>query len=237
MSTSTKITSKWLDVKGPDGEFKIYVGIPETDRSPALIIHQEIFGVNSHIRSVVDRYAKEGFLTVAPEMFWRLERNFEVGYEGKDFERALAYYPQFDEDAGLKDLKTVIDYVRAMPECSGKVGILGFCLGGKMAWRAAAEGMVDAAVSYYGGGIQDRTAEAEKINCPLLMHLGEHDDLIPPDETKKIEGAVKAKSNIEFNIYAGASHGFNCDARASYHKPSADLATERSLEMLRKSLL
>ncbi len=229
--------SDWVKVPAHDGgEFRAYLSTPAMVDGPGLIVLQEIFGVNKHIRNVCDKFAEEGFIVLAPDLFWRLEPNFEVGYEGEDFDRAIAHYPKFDETNGLADIESSINYLRKLPECSGKVGVTGFCLGGKLAYLSAARLKIDAAVSYYGGGIQNHLSEAKEINCPLIMHLGEHDDLIPPDAVAKIQSGLSGNNKVKIYIYEGANHGFNCDERASYNKDSADLAFSRSTGVLKYAL-
>lgn len=231
------MTSSWIKVSSQDGgHYRAYLSLPPSGKGPGLLVLQEIFGVNRHIRNVCDKFAAEGFVVLAPELFWRLEPNFEVGYEGEDFDRALAYYPKFDEQLGLADIESSRKHLKGLAECTGKIGVTGFCLGGKMTFHSATHLDIDCGVAYYGGGIQNHLEEAKDLKCPLVIHLGEHDDLIPPDAIAKIKKELGNNSKVTIYVYEGAQHGFNCDERASYHKPSADLAFKRSIDALKSAL-
>ena len=190
-----------------------------------LVIVQEIFGVNSHIRAVADGYAADGYLVVAPALFDRAKRNYETGYTQPDIEAGVAIM------MGLKWENTLADIAAAIgnAKSAGKVGIVGYCYGGAAAWMAVSRlpGLA-CAVPYYGGAIPSQIGEQPK--CPVLFHWGETDHSIPLEAAQKVAAAhPEAISN-----YYQAGHGFNCDQRASYHAESAKLARERTIEFLRK---
>lgn len=230
-------SNRWITITSDDGgEFRAYMTIPDGGKGPGVVLLQEIFGVNRHIRSIADKLADEGFTVVAPDLFWRLEPGFEVGYEGEDFERALAYYPKFNQELGLSDIGCTLKKLRSMPECTGRVGVMGFCLGGKLAYLCAVRLGFDVAVSYYGGGVQDHLDEASHLGCHLVIHLGETDDLIPPPAMAKIQETFEGDELADVYVYSGAEHGFNCDERASYHAEAAENAWARSLEALKSGL-
>jgi carboxymethylenebutenolidase len=205
-----------------------YVAKPAGGPIAGLVVVQEIFGVNAHIRSVADGYAKEGFLAVAPALFDRIERGIDLKYEGEDVQKAMALARQLNTGFFLKDTAAAIDYARA--QTREKTGVIGYCLGGSIAWVAACRLKIDAAVGYYGGSIAQYALEQPK--CPILLHFGKKDNHIPPEAVDKIRAA---HPEIPIYLYE-AGHGFNCDARASFDASSAKLARERSLGFLKENL-
>jgi carboxymethylenebutenolidase len=193
----------------------------------AIVVIQEIFGVNSHIKAVTDGFAAEGYLAIAPAMFDRVQKNFDVGYTPPDIEKGRDLRAKITLDMAMKDAQAAIDAVKG----AGKVGIVGYCWGGFVAWMAAAKlSGLSAAVPYYGGGILDNADIEPKV--PVMAHFGEKDHMIPVDGVKKL--AEKHKKHQVF-IYP-ADHGFNCDHRGSYDAPSAKQARERTLEFFRKHI-
>lgn len=221
--------SEHVTLKATDGhEFDAYVAAPVDEPIAGLVVIQEAFGVNAHIRSVVDGFAKDGFFAVAPALFDRIERGVELGYEGEDRERAMATVRKFDLEEGLKDIAATIDYVRK--KTGKKTGIIGYCLGGSEAWLAASRLNVDAAVGYYGRKVIDSLGESPK--CAVMLHFGKKDAHIPLDMVAKIQ---PAHPDVQVYLY-DADHGFNCDARSAYEPASAKLARERSLSFLKEHL-
>lgn len=219
-----------VQLKAQDGHtLDAYVARPATEPIAALVVIQEVFGVNAHMRSVADGYAKDGFLAIAPALFDRIERGVELRYEGEDMQKAMALSRKLNMDNMLRDTAATIDHARK--ESGRKTGVIGYCLGGSVAWLAACRLNVDAAVGYYGGYIAQHASEKPK--CPVMLHFGKKDAHIPMEAVDKIKAA-----HPEVPVYLyDAGHGFNCDARSSYHPASAKLARERSLEFLRKNLL
>src|SRR5512142_334475 len=145
---------QWIDIAAKEGgTFKGYLSVPASGSGPGILLLQEIFGVNKSMRDVADYYAEEGYVVLAPDLFWRLEPGIELGYGEADFGKAFGYYQRFDANQSIKDAADALKVLRARPECKGKVGALGFCLGGKLAYLVAARTDVDCAVSYYGVGI------------------------------------------------------------------------------------
>jgi len=230
---ASPIHTEWTSVAVPGGAFfDAYLARPPAGSGPGLVLFQEIFGVNEHIRALADQYALDGFVVLAPDVFWRQQRRVELGYEGEQRQRGIELAMGLKgPEVGL-DMVATVASLRARPEVSGaKVGAIGYCMGGRLAFLAAATAGVDAAVAYYGGGIQDQLDKAAGINCPVLFHYAERDDHIPPAAVDKVRTAMHGKS-AEVHVYPGAMHGFNCWARASYHAPSAALAHGRSLQFL-----
>jgi carboxymethylenebutenolidase len=229
------VTTQWIDVPGSDGGFGAYLALPPAGRGPGLLLLQEIFGVNAHIRGVAEQYALAGFVVIAPDLFWRKGARIELGYEGDDRQRADRLMSTIQTEAVVRDMQATLATLRTRPECSGKVGAIGYCMGGRLAYTAAALCGVDAAVAYYGGRIQDQLHLAAQINCPIQFHYGERDDHIPLSAVEAVREAVVDK-DAEIHVYAGAPHGFNCWARASYHPAAAALAHGRSLAFLAQQL-
>jgi carboxymethylenebutenolidase len=193
----------------------------------AIVVIQEIFGVNSHIKAVTDGFAADGYLAIAPAMFDRVQKNFDVGYTPPDIEQGRALRAKITVDMAMKDAQAAVDAVKG----AGKVGIVGYCWGGFVAWMASAKlNGLSAAVPYYGGGILDNADIEPKV--PVMAHFGEKDSMIPVDGVRKL--AEKHKKHQVF-IYA-ADHGFNCYQRGSYNAPSAKQARERTLEFFRKHI-
>jgi len=213
-----------IELSAADG-FKLAAYRAEPSGTPrgGLVVIQEIFGVNSHIRSVCDGYAADGYRVVAPALFDRAERGVDIGYSPEEIQRGVALKQKSGIDAALKDVAAARDAVAG----AGKVGITGYCWGGYVTWMAAARASGFAcAVPYYGGGMLEASAEQPK--CPVLAHFGERDQHIPVDGVRKF---AAAHPDVEVFIYP-ADHGFNCDQRGSYDAPSAKLARERTLAFL-----
>ncbi|WP_353233380.1 dienelactone hydrolase family protein [Diaphorobacter ruginosibacter] len=221
MSAFVKITSA-------DGfTFPAYVARPEGRARGALVLLQEIFGVNSHIRSVADRWAARGYLVVAPATFSRVQADVDLGYTGDDMKAGVALKARTEALPGagvLPDIQACIDFA-ARESGGGKVGIFGFCWGGLLTWRAAAElNGLSAAVPYYGGGMTTEKEIARSPKVPLMAHFGDRDAHISVESVKALEAA---HPQIQVYLYA-ADHGFNCDQRGSHDAAAARLADERT---------
>jgi carboxymethylenebutenolidase len=227
------VHTQWIEISPG---FAGYLALPPAGRGPGLVLWQEIFGVNAHIRAVAEQYALDGFVVLAPDAFWRQAQRADLGYEGADRERGFALMQGYGASDALADIAAGVAALRARPEVAGaKVGSLGYCMGGRLAYLSAATAGVDAAVAYYGGGIQGQLDRAAAIACPLQFHYAGHDDHIPPAAVDQVRAALAGKV-AEFHVYAAAMHGFNCWARASYDAPSAALAHGRTLTFLAQHL-
>jgi carboxymethylenebutenolidase len=216
--------SETIQIRASDGfTLDAYVARPAGEPIGGLVVIQEIFGINPHIRDVADGYAKDGFLVIAPALFDRLEKNVELGYEGEDRKRAMALYPKLDFGDAMKDLAAALDWARK--NSGKKAGVIGYCLGGTLAWLAAARLKPDAAVGYYAGGI-DRFA-AETLSAPVMLHFGSLDAHI----NKEMVGKV-ADAHPEVQIFwYDADHGFN-----RKEGDATKLARERSVEFLTRGV-
>jgi carboxymethylenebutenolidase len=221
--------TEFITLTAADGhELSAYVARPEAEPIAGLVVVQEIFGVNAHIRSVADGYARDGFLAVAPALFDRIERGVELAYEGADMQKAMTFVPKLDVEKALADVAAAMEF--AAHAAGNKVGVVGYCFGGSLAWLAATRLHPAAAVGYYGGRIANYAAETP--SAPVMLHFGKQDKHIPAEEVEKVHAA-----HPEVEIYwYDAGHGFNCDARASYNMEAAQLARQRSLSFLKKYL-
>jgi carboxymethylenebutenolidase len=206
-----------------------YRADPKAAPKGALVVIQEIFGVNSHIRSVCDRIAGEGYVAVAPALFDRQERNFESGYSPDEITTARKFVANPDWSAMLRDVQAAIGDVKSV----GPVGIIGFCMGGTVAFLGATrlDGL-SAAVCYYGGRIA--AFADEKPRCPVQMHFGDQDQSIPMSDVETIK---QKRPDCEIYVYQGAGHGFHCDERASFNAASAKVAWQRTMEFLGKNTM
>src|SRR4051794_21239980 len=159
-----------ISIKTPDGEFSAYVARPEAEKAPAVVVIQEIFGVNQVMRDITDGLAGQGYLAICPDLFWRIEPGIDITDQSDaEWKRAFELFNAFDVETGVSDIAATIAHIRKDPGCNGKVGAVGFCLGGLLAFLTATRTDADASVSYYGVGIENRVAEAEKLAQPLLM--------------------------------------------------------------------
>lgn len=232
------VTTTWIHLASAAGaEFSGYLALPPAGQGPGLVLFQEIFGVNAHMREVADQYAADGFVVLAPDLFWRQQHRVALGYEGADRERALELMRGLQADELQADVRTCVAALRARPELAAnpRVGCVGYCLGGRLAYIAAAVAGADVAVAYYGGGIQDRLELAPHVGCAMQFHYAEHDHGIALSAVESVRAAM-AGQKADFFIYPGAQHGFNCADRSAYHARSAALAHGRTLAFLAQNL-
>jgi carboxymethylenebutenolidase len=222
--------SEWVKVKSQDGfEMDAYVAKPHGEPIGAVVLIQEIFGVNTHIQSVVDGYAKDGFYVISPATFDRVEKNLHLDYSPESWKKAMDAMNKLDKEKAVEDIAATIEFAR---KATGKkVATLGFCLGGQLSWISAAKLPIDAAVGYYAGGIGNYAELTPRV--PVMLHFGSKDTHIPAEQVEKV-----AKAHPEVQIFwYDAGHAFNRDLDpASYDAASAKLARERSLEFLKKHL-
>ena len=219
---------KSITLTASDGHsLSAYRADPPGKPRGGVVVIQEIFGVNSHIRQVADSFAADGYLAIAPAMYDRIQRGFDVGYTPEDIQAGRALKEKSPVDAAMMDVSAAI---QAAAE-AGKVGIVGYCWGGFVSWMAAARAKgLACAVPYYGGGVTDNIAEQPK--CPVMLHFGDKDAHIPLAGVEKLK-AAHPKQVV--HVYA-AEHGFHCDHRGSYNAAAAKLARERTLEFFRKHI-
>lgn len=223
---------EWVEISN-DGKFQGYLCLPPSGRGPGIVLLQEIFGVNEHIRGLADNFAQAGYVVLAPDVFWRSQRRVSFGYDRAEREQAMALMKETDLSIATSDIGTAVSKLRWLDGVVGKVTAIGYCYGGLLAYMAAASGSVDAAVAYYGGGIQNRLEHADSIEVPILFHFGALDAHIPMSAVKSIEQAFAGRDNATVYIYPDADHGFNAGVRASYHEASAKLALRRTFAFLK----
>lgn len=223
---------EWKRIKASDGqELSAYLARPVGKPRGCLVVVQEIFGVNAHIRSVVDGFAEEGFVAIAPALFDRIEPGVELTYEGSDMQRAFGYFKQLVPQNAILDVAAAFEQVK---EVGTGVGVVGYCYGGFMSWLSSTRGPVngfqpDACVGYYAGGIGG--VAKEQPSCPVMLHFGTKDSHIGQDQ---IEAVREAHPEVKIFMYEGAEHGFNCDARASFNPDASALARKRTLDFFKE---
>lgn len=212
-----------------DGQqLEAYVAQPARPATAAVVVLQEVFGVNAHIRSLCDRYAAEGYLAIAPALYDRVEPGIELPYGPEGVARGRQIREQVPDATAMLDVEAAVHHLADLG--LRRVAVIGFCWGGTLAWLAAAHLPVTAAVAYYGTGIAANVHEVPMV--PVLLHFGEKDAHIPVTDVQKIRAAYP---QVPIHVY-DASHGFNCDDRAAYHAPSAGQANERTMQFLAQRL-
>lgn len=226
-----------LEIQTPDGAFSAYVARPAQTPAPAVVVIQEIFGVNQVMRDICDDYAAQGYLAVSPDLFWRIEPGVDITDQSEaEWKKAFALMNAFDPDQGVRDIRAVIDTIRGHADCSGKVGAVGFCLGGLLAFLTATRTDADASVSYYGVGIEQRTGEAERLANPLMMHIAEADQFVPKAAQELILGALKNHPQVQIHTYAGRDHAFARKGGEHYDAADANTANERTMAFFKANL-
>ncbi len=233
--TTSPVTTQWIDIPhGDDGNCQGYLAVPPAGAGPGILLIQEIFGVNHHMRAVAEQYAMDGYVVLAPDVFWRQEQRVELGYEGDDMEKAFSLMRAADFPQTLTDLAAAAKVLRSRPECDGPVASIGYCMGGILSYLCATQGSVDRAVSFYPGGIANHLDKARSLNVPVQIHLGADDHLIPPDQIEQVKSTFADQAASEVHVYEDAGHGFNCWARSAYVRRAAALSHGRTLTFLER---
>ena len=209
-------------------EFGAYLAMPKAGHGPGIIVIQEIFGVNAVMRTICDTLAAQGYMAVCPDLFWRQQPNVQLSDKTpEDWSRAMELFQGFHIEAGVRDLLSTLAHVRHRKECSGKVGALGYCLGGKLAWLMASRSDVDCTVGYYGVGLETMLHETHDIRTPLLLHIAEQDEYVPPDAQQKILKDIARNRNITAHAYP-AKHAFARLDGQNHDPAAAQQANERT---------
>src|SRR5580698_6054354 len=226
-----------ITIEGQDGTFNAYIARPTTLPAAAVVVLQELFGVNADIRKTCDELAEQGFVAVAPDLFWRQEPGVDLSVTSEaDWQHGLRLYQAYDRDAGVKDVADTINAVRSLPECNGKVANLGYCLGALMVFLTAVRfDGIDAAVAYHGGDTDKYLGEIDGLNAALLMHLAEEDEFISKAAQADIKTAIAKKPNTTVYSYPGQNHAFSRHGGAHYDAAAATLAHARTYEFLNQT--
>ena len=220
-----------------DGKFMAYLSLPERGSGPGVIVIQEIFGINGFVRQVCDDLADRGMVALAPDLFWRQEPGIQLTDQTEaEWTKAFQLFQGFDLNKGVDDLAATLNHLRRRKECTGKVGCVGFCLGGQLAYLMACRSNIDAAVGYYGVYIQDYIAEAVNIRHPLMLHLGEKDEFVPPEAQAIIIDGLKTIELVTLHRYPEDDHAFARVGGQHYNQASAELANQRTHDFLAASL-
>lgn len=229
----------FIDIRAADGSgsFRGYLAVPPAGRGPGIVVCQEIFGVNRTMRAIADGYAAEGFVALVPDLFWRQSPGVELGYQEQDWQRAFAFYKAFDEGKGVEDVGAAVAALRARPECTGRTGVVGFCLGGKLAYLAGCRlADVACAVCYYGVGIEHALDELPTARARLVLHVAAADEYCPPEAQEAIAKAALGHSRCEVHRYPGVGHAFARVGEEHFHEPSARAAHERTINAFKAEL-
>ena len=219
------------------GEFSAYVAMPSHNPAPALVVIQEIFGVNAEMRKKCDEFAKPGYIAICPDLFWRIEPDVQLTDKtDEEWQKAFDLMGKFDADKGIDDIQATINAIREHEDCSGDVGAVGYCLGGKLAYLTATRTDINASVGYYGVEIDKFLDEAENIKAPLLLHIAEEDEFVPKEAQEKIKSGLDNHDKVTIYSYPGVSHAFARDGGKNYDDYSATNANERTREFLSSNL-
>jgi len=227
-----------ININGRDGAFGAYIARPKALPAPTVVVLQELFGVNADIRKHCDELAEQGFIAVAPDLFWRQEPGVDLSVTSEpDWQHGLRLYQAYDREAGTRDVKDTVDTVARMPESTGRIAVLGYCLGALMTFLTAVRHRVDAAVAYHGGDTEKYLGEIGGLHTPLLMHLAEEDEFISKPAQAEIKKALATKPNATVYSYPGQRHAFSRHNGTHYNAAAAALANGRTSEFLNQQLL
>lgn len=226
-----------IDVNTPDGTFKAYIARPTMLPAPAIVVIQEIFGVNADLRDTCDELATQGYFALSPDLFWRLEAGVDLSDQTEaEWKKGFALYTAFDYPSGVSDIAATLQVARTLSGTSGKVGLMGYCLGGLMTFLTTARRGADASVAFYGGNTEKHLEEARNIKSPLMMHLGEEDEYIPKDAQKAIITALAGNKLAHVFTYPGCRHAFARHRGVHFDKNAAQLANSRTADFFRLHL-
>jgi carboxymethylenebutenolidase len=226
-----------ITIQGREGVFGAYIAQPRVLPAPAVVVLHEVFGVNTDIRKTCDELAEQGFLAIAPDLFWRQEPGVDLNHwSDAEWKKGLALYAAYDRDKGVRDISTTAHAAGQLDGASGKVGVMGFCLGGLMTFLTAAREKIDATVAYHGGETEKYLDEADKITAPMLMHLAEEDEFISKEAQAKIKAALSSKPNVKIYSYPGCNHAFARHTGTHYNAAAAAKANGRTWQFLHDHL-
>ena len=233
------MTSTYVTVSSEEGSFQAYLAVPESGKGPGIVLCQEIFGINNALREKADFLAEEGYTVLVPDLYWRLEAQVDLGYTEQDFQKAFQLYQKFNDDLGVQDIQSALSHLNALKECDPSVGasVVGYCLGGRLAYLAACRiPELACAIGYYGVGIEKHLDEAKKIQAKLVLHFAELDEFCPAEAREQIMTTLATIPKAETYLYRGVDHAFARPKSEHFHKPSALIAHERTITALRKAV-
>jgi carboxymethylenebutenolidase len=226
-----------ISIPGPDGAFSGYLAKPKSGTGPGVVVIQEIFGINAVMRGIADDLAAQGYVALAPDLFWRIEPGIQLTDQSEaEWKRAFELYQAFNVDNGVKDIQATINHLRALPGVTGKIGNVGYCLGGLLSYLSATRTDTDASVSYYGVGIEGKLAESSQIKKPTLLHIAEKDQFVPPPAQAQILDGLKGKPGVQAHVYPGVDHAFARIGGQHYDKTAATLANTRTADFFKTHL-
>ena len=230
-------SGSYIDIEAADGgRLRAYLAQPAQGSGPGLVLVHEILGINDFMRAMADRYAEEGYVCLVPDLFWRLEAAVDLGYSESELERGAVLRARFDVEQGVRDVDATLNALRALPAQRGKVGVVGWSMGGLIASLAAARLEFDCAVSYYAVGLDKHLEEIARIACPILFQVGDADTKVTAAARDALARVVGEHTQLALQIYPGCRHAFANPARPSYDKPAAMMAYSRSIAWLRRTL-
>ncbi len=237
LTTELFVSGETIQIASADGQtFSAYLAMPEQGSGPGLVLIQEIFGINGFMKDMADRYAEEGYVVMVPDLFWRMKPGVVLGYDEADFARALGYLEKLDVQKAVEDIAATLAALRAHPRQAGKVGAIGYCMGGRLALLTAVRTDVDCAVSYYGVGLEAHLDEMDAIRCPMLFHFAGDDAFCGPDVRDAIVQRFADNPRIAHHVYPDCNHAFATPDRSHFNKPAAEMAYSRTLALLRTTL-
>jgi carboxymethylenebutenolidase len=226
-----------ITIEGADGSFHGYLASPAAGRGPGVVVIQEIFGVNAVMRAAADELAAGGFFALVPDLFWRLEPGVQLTDKtDAEWQKAFGLMKRFDARTGIQDIQAAINRLRTQPGCTGKIGAVGYCLGGFLAYLTAVRTDVDAAVGYYGMNIQNFLGEAAGIRKPLMLHVAGKDEYHPPQAQKQVHDGLAANRLVTIHTYPEMNHAFARPGGKHYDQANAGLADGRTVTFFRQHL-
>ncbi|MBO9623354.1 MAG: dienelactone hydrolase family protein [Sphingomonas sp.] len=228
---------EYIGITVADGAFQAYVERPELESAPVVVVLHEVFGVNDDMRASCRELAEQGFIALAPDLFWRQEPALDLSHwTESEWQKGLALYQAYDRDQGARDIADVLRFAAGLPGSTGKVGVMGYCLGGLMTFLVTARSGADASVAYYPGSAEDYMGEAPAVRTPLMVHLGEEDEFISKDAQRTIREALSGKPNVQVFSYPGCGHAFARHTGTHYDADAAALANGRTWDFLAENL-
>ncbi len=227
-----------ITISGGDGEFSAYLATPASESGAGILVIQEIFGVNTDMRAHCDAFAAQGYLALCPDIFWRQEPGIQLTEQTEaEWQRAFQLYQGFDVDKGMEDLQATLTHLRGIHGCTGKVGTVGFCLGGLLSYLMACQSNADCNVSYYGVGMDERLEQAANITAPTLLHIAEEDEFVNKEAQEKLQQGLAGHASVAIHSYPGVNHAFTRNNGIHYDEAAAKLAHGRTADAFAAALL